>query len=180
MVTKLSISQTSFSGDAILQTGYADDGIVRGIGFVIAKNFTIANAGTLYILFDYTPHTAGAGLIYVMPPMFEASSGKCLVNVYRGTNYAGGTAFKAYNANQLASKAESSTVLTSGPTGTNKGTLALEFLVGQDSQGAFRGGGTSQDISFYVRDNTAKTLVEIVNLSGQEITFHYGQVFYEI
>lgn len=172
--------QSSFSGGAILQTDYAQDRIVRGEGFVIAKNFTIPTGGTLYGLFDYTTHTGGDGLIYLMPPSFHASKGLVVVKVYRGTNYSGGTQVKAYNANELSSKTESSSTLTSGATGTEKGVLGLEFIVGFDSQGLNLGGGTGQDVSFYIRKNTSKTLVEVINLAGSEIIFHYGQVFYEL
>ena len=183
MIVNLTSSQCSFSSDAILATTYANDGIVRGLGFVYEKNFAIANGATLYVLHDYTgyvPAQGQLGQIYVMPPQFSCSKGPVLVSVYRGTNYTGGTPFTSLNANTTSPKTQSGTIHTSGATGTVKGTLVLEYLVGTDAQGGSADGGQAIGLEFFIRPNTGKTLVEIVNNSGSNITFHYAQVMYEI
>ena len=177
------VQMRSFSGDALVTTTYRDDGITRGFGFVFEKNFSIGIGATLYVLFDYTTYTPSAsqaGLIYIMPPSFSTTSGLVTVNLYRGTDYAGGTPFIAYNPNTTATKTQSATTLTSGATGVTKGTLALEFIVGGQAQGNQTAAGTSEGASFFIRRNNVKSLVEIVNSSGAAITFHYSQVLYEI
>ncbi len=179
----LNPKQCSFSGDAVLTTNYGDDGIVQGKAFVFDRNFTIATSGTLYILLDYTtfkPNPYQYGLIYVFPPIFTTSAGVVKVQVYRGTDYTGGTQILAHNPNTTAIKKTSSTTITSGATGTNKGDLVLEYLVGGDSQGNNSANGSASGLAFYIRGNTGKTLVEVVNLAGKEITFNNSQILYEI
>lgn len=175
--------QLSASGDAIVATSYADDGITRGQAYLFEKNFAIGSGTTLNILFNYTTYTPSGsqiGQIYVMPPTFSTTAGPVTVNIYRGTDYTGGTEFDALNPNTLAPNTTSETTLTTGPTGSVKGTLVLEYLVGGASQGNQSASGSASGIAFFVRDNTTKTLIEIVNSSGSAITFHFGQVFYEI
>ena len=153
------------------------------IEFFFEKNISILSGATTYILFDYTTYIkkpGQAGLIYVLPPFFHTTVGPVSVNLYRDTDYAGGTKFDATNPNTLATKKTSETTLTINPTGSTKGTLALEYLIGGQSQGANSASGDSTGISFFIRDNTKKSLVEIVNTSGSAITFHYGQMLYEI
>jgi hypothetical protein len=175
--------QCSYSGDAVLTTTYADDFTTRGASFLFEKNITIASGGTALVLFDYTtyePTKEQIGQVFIFPPTFGTTAGPVKVNLYRDTNYTGGTEFNAVNPNTLVAKSTSGTTLTIGPTGTTKGTLAMEYLVGEQSHGNVSGGGSTAGLSFFVRDNTKKSLVEIVNLAGAEITFHYGQIFYEI
>jgi hypothetical protein len=56
----------------------------------------------------------------------------------------------------------------------------MEYLVGGQAHGNNSAQGDATGISFFIRDNTKKSLVEIVNNSGSAITFHYGQMLYEI
>lgn len=182
-VSKVSKSQCSVSGDALLTTSYGDDGVVQGKAFVFDRNFTIGTGATLYILLDYTtykPNPDQAGLIYILPPIFTTSAGPVKVQIYRETNYSGGTKIPAYNPNTTALKTSSATTITSGATGSDKGTLALEYLVGGDSQGNNSANGSASGLAFYIRKNTGKTLVEVVNLAGKEITFNNSQLLYEI
>jgi hypothetical protein len=99
--------------------------------------------------------------------------------VYRGTDYTGGTAM-LYSARNTIAGVSPQISITLGATGTDKGTIALRYLVGTQSQGTNRAGGTQQGIVPFVRDNLSKTLVEFVNESGSDIQVSYGQVFYEL
>jgi hypothetical protein len=183
-VERIGPPQASFSGDAVKITSYGDDFTVQGGAFTFEKNIAIASGATKYILFDYTTFTPDPntqiGQVYVFPPQFSTTSGPVDVDVYRGTNYTGGTEFDAINPNTLAPKTTSETTLTLDPTGTVKGTLSLEYLVGTQGQGSASGGGSNNGLSFFIRGNVQKTLVEIVNRSGNAITFHYAQTFFEI
>lgn len=181
------LNSFSYSKDGLVATTYADDAVVAGNAFVFEKNFTISNAvPTLYILFDYTtyvPSDGQIGQIFVYPPLFASSAGPVIVTVYTGTDYTGGTEFNAVNSNTLASKSTSGTTLTSGATGTTKGTPVLEYLVGTDTPGVSGpSGGGAGGLSFFITGNAVgdKTLVEINNNSGSDITFHYGQSLIEI
>lgn len=175
--------QLSVSGDALLTTSYADDGITSGKGYIFEKNFTIASGATLNIVYDYTTYTPSGtqfGQVYVMPPTFSTTAGPVTVSVYRGTDYAGGTEFDAINPNTTVANTTSETTFTYGATGTVKGTLVLDYLVGGASQGNQSASGATSGLAFFIRGTTQKTLFEIVNSSGSSITFHFGQVIYEI
>ena len=172
-------SQCSFSGDGILATTYIDDYTVRGAAFLFQKNYTIADAGTLYILIDYTTYTGANSLVFVRPAVFSTTYGPVIARVYRGTNYSGGTEEHAYNLNTVIG-GESQTTITSGATGTTKGTVAQEWLVGFGSTNQSSGGGSVTVDANIIRDNTSKSLIEIVNNSGNEITFNIVQELLEI
>jgi len=183
ILAKITKEQSSFSGDALLQTNYADDFTVRGNAFLFEKIITIASGESAFVLWDYTtflPAPGQIGQVFVYKPFFETTAGPVTVNLYRGTNYAGGTQFLAYNPNTNHAKQSSSTTLTLGPTGTVKGTLSMEYLVGGQGLGNQSGAGSTAGLSFFIVNNTRKSLVEIVNGSGKEIKFHYGQMLYEI
>ena len=53
-------------------------------------------------------------------------------------------------------------------------------LVGGASQGNNSASGSATGLGFFIRPPTDKTLVEIVNNSGSDISFNYSQVLYEI
>jgi len=181
--TELIQKSMTANESGLVVTSYADDGVIRGSSFVFEKNFSISSGGTLLILVDYSTYTPTAdqrGIVIIYPPKFSTSVGVVTVQVYRGTNYTGGVEFDAVNPNTTATKTTSGTTLTTAPTGTTKGTEVLSYLVGSESSNKFSGGGTDEGVSFFVRDNTAKTLVEISNLSGEDIVFHYGQGLFEI
>lgn len=181
--TEILEKSLSYSDSAIVQTSYADDGVVRGVAFVFEKNFTIGVGATLYVLIDYSTYIATdyqAGLVFIYPPSFGTSAGVVTVSVYRDTDYSGGTEFDAVNPNTTSVKTTSGTTFTTGATGTVKGTEVLSYLIGASSTNQSSGGGVQEGLSFFIRENTDKTLVEIVNESGEEIIFHYGQGLFEI
>jgi hypothetical protein len=173
--------QTSKSGDAIKVTSYADDFVSRGNAFLMEKNFDIVAGATINLLFDYTTFVhderkGEIGHVYVLPPNFGATTGPVSIILYRDTNYTGGTPITLYNPNTLAAKLQSATTITQGATGVTKGTLTLQYLVGGDKGQS----GLSTGLSFFIRDNTKRSLVEITNHSNQTVTFHYGQLLFEI
>lgn len=182
------LSSFSVSGDALKNTSYADDALTAGYGFVFEKNFTITGSSTRYLLIDYSQYVPTepwqTGRVFIFPPSMNTSSSYCMVNVYRDTNYIadGGTRLYPLNANTMpeVTKTTSGTVWTVDPTGTDKGDIVLEYLVGTASTNQSGGGGTAQGLSFFIRPNTSKTLVEVVNGNGDGIILHYGQLLFEI
>jgi len=183
-VVRLSESQTSYSHDAVLVTSYKDDYITRGNGFLFERNISIANGATALILFDYRtyhPALGQLGQIYIYPPFFQTTAGPVTVNLYRDTNYSGGTPYAIVNPNTLAKKKVSGTTISLAPTGTVKGDLAMVYLVGGGTGGVGNASpGATEGISYFIRDNSKVSLVEIVNGAGADITFHYGQMIFEI
>lgn len=180
MTTLISKQHLSQSGDAVLITTYDGDATVAGSGFVMKKSFSMTNAQVLSFLIDYTtyhPTPDQSGQVYVMPPAFKSTDGPVHVAIYRGTDYiAGATALHLYNPNTSHPKTESATQFTQGATGSNKGTVVLEYLIGGDgASGGDDGGG-----SFFIRPNTGKTLIEVTNSSGGNITFNWFQQLFEI
>jgi hypothetical protein len=184
MEVLVSPRQTSTSLDAILTTTYADDYTTRGNSFLFEKNISILNGGTANVLLDYKtyqPTPSQSGMIFVFPPNFATTSGPVAITVYRETDYTGGSQIVAYNPNTLAPKKTSGTTITTGASGSNKGTATMEYLAGGGSGGVGHSmPGATVGLSFFVRKNTNRTLVEIVNNSGSNITFHYSQILYEI
>lgn len=173
----------SFSGDALRMTSYENDYSVRGNAFHLQKNFTIAIGTTLNILIDYTTYTkvpkGGQGLIFVLPPNYAASDGAVLVTVRRDSDYSGGTEIDVPNVNTVFGGFLQTTI-TSGATGNDAGTSVLDYLVGSASTNQSSGGGNISGDSAFIRNSKDKTLVQIANNSGEEITFNYSQTFFEI
>jgi len=173
------IAQASYSGDALLVTDYAMDGIFQGFEYLIQKNFTIAASGTLNILVDYTTYTGLNKRVIIKPATYTTTYGPVLVSITRGTDYSGGTPIPAYNLNTIIGGI-SKTTFTHGATGTEKGTVTQEFIIGYGSTNQSSGGGTGTTDVLIIRGNTGKTLIEIMNNSGNEITFNFLQELFEI
>jgi hypothetical protein len=181
----------SNAADGILTTDYANDYIARGYGFALEENFSISSGSTLYLLIDYSTYTdfsisstdniaeARVGVVFVLPPRMATTAGPVQVNVYRGGDYSGGNA-TLYSKRNTLSDIDPQITMTEGASGTDKGTLVLSYLIGSSSTNQDSGGGVKEGIVPFIRDNTGQTLVEIVNESGDDITFSYGQTFYEI
>ena len=171
----------SASKTGVVTTTFENDFGAKGNGFFFQRNFTLAAAtgSKLYILIDYTTYTNVDGLIFVQPPVFSSSSGPVIVDVYRDSDYAGGTAIEVPSNNAVIDN-KMETTITQNPTGTTLGTAVLEYLVGSESTNQNSGGGSSIVGPPFILDNTGKTLVEITNNSGNEITFNYSQVFFEV
>ena len=179
------------AGDALLSSTYDGDYLARGYAFALEGNFAIATGTTLYMLIDYTTYddfsfanvdnirTARNGVVFIMPPRMATTDGPVQVNVYRGTNYTGGTA-TLYSKRNTISDIDPQITITTGATGDDKGILALSYLVGRSTTNQSSGGDTASGSVPFIRSNEGVTLVEIVNESGVDIIFSYGQTFYEI
>ena len=174
----------SYSGDAIKHTSYADDAITTGFGFLVEKNINIPASSTRYMLLDYTGYSPTeewqTGRVFIFPPTISVSKGALIVNVYRGTDYVGGDTFSCINPNTIASKSESGTVWTLDPTGSDRGILSLQYLIGVSGTNQSSGGGNAEGLSFFIRPNTGKTLVEMVSDETDPVTLNYGQLLFEI
>lgn len=183
--------RNSNTADAILITTYANDYIARGYGFAVEEVFEIEKDESLLLNIDYTSYTdfsisccdnirlARRGLVLVLPPLMSTTAGPVIVDVYRGGDYSGGTSVMYYSRNTL-SNIEPQISITQGATGTDKGTLSLQYLVGGDSTNQSRGGLVANPNIPFIRNNNDHTLVEIRNESGFDILFSYNQIFYEI
>jgi hypothetical protein len=129
------------------------DYVDLGYAYALEDNFSITSGSTINILIDYTTYTdfspssldnRGAqrnGYIIIGPPFFQADTGPMEVVVYRGTDYSGGSATSYAKMNTLSDAAPQLTI-TQGATGSDKGTVALRYLVGSKANTGFaRGGG---------------------------------------
>jgi hypothetical protein len=168
------------------------DYVDLGYAYALEDNFSIKSGETINILIDYSTYTdfspsnvdnRGAqrnGYVLVDPPFFQSDTGPMEIVVYRGTDYSGGSATAYAKVNTLSDAAPQVTI-TTGATGSDKGTVALRYLIGSTANRGFaRGGGTAGGASFYKRGTEDKTLVEITNNSADDGTVHYGQVFFEV
>lgn len=178
-VLQLLDKYSSFTKNAHLATDQRTNSVFKGVKFLIQKNFSIAASGSLYILIDYTTYLGDGKQIVIEPATFSSSYGPVIVNIYRGTDYTGGTPIPAYNVNTLIGT-KSQTTFTQGATGTAKGTVTQEFLVGSGSTNQSSGGGAATSAGLIVRGNDGKTLIEILNESGETATVNFLQEFYEI
>lgn len=181
----------SNTNDATLITTYQNDYIARGYGFALEDVFTIASGSSMNLLIDYTTYTdlndstvdlvhqGRFGTVFVLPPQMSTTAGPVVVSVYRGGDYSGGTP-TLYSKRNTLSDVEPQITITKDATGTDKGTLSLQYLVGSLGNFFNQGGGSSQPNIPFIRDNQDTTLVEIVNNSGEEIQFSWNQIFYEI
>lgn len=177
--------------DGILTTDYANDYIARGYAFALEENFTIGIGATLYMLIDYSTYTdfsiantdntkePRVGAVFILPPRMGTTAGPVYVNVYRGGDYSGGTA-TLYSKRNTLSDIDPQITITTDATGTDEGDHVLSYLVGSASTNQNSGGATKEGIVPFIRGNDGQTVVEIVNDSGEEITFSYGQTFYEL
>lgn len=169
----------STSENGLVTTSYDEDAMIQGQAFAFDHNISILSGATAYMLIDYTTHTSGAGLIFVGPPDIATTIGYVVVNVYRATNYTGGSELIAYNKNTVIG-GESETTFTLGATGTTKGTRVLEYLIGGDPTNQSSSGTARKIGTTFLRDSGNRTLVEIVNNAGANIIVNYSQEFFEV
>lgn len=185
------LTQSNNNRKALLSTGVEDDYVDRGYGFAVDQNFSITSGSTLYILVDFTTYTDFSvsntdnrgtdreGTIIATPPHFVTTAGPVIINVYTGSDYSGGSSISYSKLNTNSTKSSQVTI-TSGATGSNKGTNELSYIIGSAGVGTASGGGGASGHVVFLRNNTETTLLEINNESGTDITFHYGQVFFEV
>jgi hypothetical protein len=163
---------------------YQENQILKGNGFLIEKNFAIPNGGSLFVLIDYSAFvtTPGQkGVVFVYPPNLSTTAGTVIVQIYRGTDYSGGEQFYAINPNTTSKKRVSGTRFSQNPTGSVKGTLVVEYIVGGGgTEGGRSTPGETSGLAFFVQKNTGKTLIEVINESGAAIKTHYGQIIVEL
>lgn len=139
---------------------------------------TVANAASLDLLltvpaFTY-PHFRKA--------IFNLGDGPCDIKMYEGvTTSAAGTASPVFNRNRNSANTPN-TVLTTGPTVTDLGTLIHDRFVGDPGgMGANQVGSLSAGLGEeWVLTPSTKYLVRITNNSGGDITVNYEIMWYEI
>jgi len=116
------------------------------------------------------------------PPHMRATGdvgGDFKLEVFENTTVsAAGAADTPVNRNRMSSNT-ASTVITSGPTITDDGTLILEHLIPGGSGGNSQGGGASL-FEEMILNHTRVYLIRLTNLAGQAKVAHLQLNFYEL
>ena len=167
----------SFSRDAFVNTTYSDDYIVRGYAYTLAKVQTLGSSAT--INFALTP--TAEGFFLFVPPLSVVSQDEYVqIKVYEGGDYSGGTAITPINRNRNSSNTFQSS-LTTGATGTDKGTLLITHAAFASSGPAGSSvpdtGGGSDSL---ILNSSKKYLVEIVNQVASATDVEIDVTLYEI
>ena len=183
-VYRLIEQRSSFSGDAMLATDYANDGIAKGQAFEISYTINIPAGQTRFVWINYAAYTdlsplepyfgQRLGTVVVLPPTYTCSAGPVQVNVRRDPTVTPDTGALIRTVRKNTTVANFPQVeWRFQPTVTDQGADPFNYLAmpGFDTQGT--------GLPFY-RGNTSSTLVEVVNNSGEATVFYYGQVWYEI
>lgn len=138
----------------------------------------VANAASLDILF-VTPAFTYPHLRKAILNLGDAPANICL---YEGvTASADGTAAPVFNRNRNSANVPS-TVVTTGPTVTDLGTMIHDRLVGDTGgMGSNQAGAESAGLGEeWILTPSTKYLLRVTNNSGAEITVNYEIMWYEI
>ena len=118
----------------------------------------------------------------LLPLLIKSGSEYVKVHIYENTNYSGGASVNAYNVNRLSNDTYGF-IITSGATGTSKGT---EFI----TRAVFGSGGASPVGADVSRESGGSNptimnpaynyLVEIENMTSDSTDIEYNADIFEI
>lgn len=141
--------------------GYDFDFIFQGRAFSFNALFDVATTPNTFILLDPT----SVDYLIAFPFSFKAEDGPFIVSLYVGTDYTGGTPVFTYNRNSLSSNTTSA-VITSGASGSSKGTMISQFLIGTGGGPLSSAGGEGGDKLPFIANTDYKYLLELDNQSA--------------
>lgn len=158
----------------IRASSYATDYVYQGKCFSISQRFTIVPDTNLIILFDPTGCAVKGKEVSVYPPVFSGIGGPVNVDLYAGTDYAGGTLCtimkRAYYGNNNCS------IITYGAEGSYKGLKFSENMILADK----KGGGSTSDLLEFVPPQSSKILIELDNTDTSDAVVLIQFVWFEI
>jgi len=149
----------SSSADGLVTTSYSDDNTVRGNSYIFNAIETFAGAGSVNFLVDNS-NVPEANAMFILPFVLKSSEETAIIRVYEDTDYTGGTSVTPRNANRNFTDTPNF-VVTTGATGSDKGTLIREHAAFATSQGNVIVSGIGGAIGNTVLNNSKNYLVEI-------------------
>ncbi len=164
--------------DSFNVNSMAEKSIYLQKAFTINKIFTINTGITKYFL--YNPTAIGPGACArSLPLAFKTTDGPVIVKLRVGHDYTSGTVINASNRDHN-SLITAQAVTTQDPTGSDTGTSTFEYLVGSTTTPQASGGGAAQgNLPFLINTNITY-LLEVINGSGENITFELRHTWCEI
>ena len=151
----------------------------QGREFLHQNVYNMSIVASMNFLIDYTQHTSNKGIIIAIPAFYDTTYGPVRINVYRQSEYDGGSSVNFYCSNTIKNTIMETKVY-SGATGTEKGILTESRNAGHGATNQSSGGDSSISGTEFIRGNLGKTLIEITNNSGENIELTFAQTFYEI
>jgi len=141
--------------------------------------YEIADSSSINFLIDFSGHTSNKKQIIAIPAVYHTLYGSVKVQVYRNTNYTGGSVVPFYCTNTIINSTME-TVVKTGASGETQGVLTEARNVGVGATNHSSGGDASSVGIEFIRPSTSKTLIVITNNSGETTEVTFAQVFYEI
>lgn len=150
--------------------------IQNGLVFGIAKRFTVPASGTVYWGIDPTGFTKNS--LLMIPPLFTGFAGGPIhIDVYKGSEYTGGTVIDSINFNENSSEV-ASIEMSLNPSVSDDGDLQPnDYVVFSNSSGGGAnttqtGGAASAGNLIFDFDVSRKTLYKLTNQSADVADFH--------
>jgi len=132
--------QSTFSGDAVLTSTYADDAIVQGYGYIVETTFPLGASATAYI--EVNPTAMVNQRLTVQPTQWGITASNIEVTLGVANAFSGGTAITFINKNYAFSTSRpAKTICKINATPTTPIDSQIKFMVGTTVSGAVRGGG---------------------------------------
>ncbi len=150
--------------------------VFRGHVFSSRAVFEMETDEVLNIIVDYSGYT-GDVLVFE-PPVFGATAGPVIINIYQNCTYTGGTAQISYNRSNFHSS-NTEVDIISGATSSD-GTLFASLLVPATALGAAQhiGFRSGEALPLYINPETNNVRVEVINTNG-DIHFSYSFDWFE-
>ena len=174
-------AQASASGDAMITTSYSDDYAVQGYEWTMNDVIATTGAETITFLINLSQIPEGSGF-FLLPIDFKTSEEITDFYIYEDTDYVGGVVVEPINRNRItATQKDKNFIITTGATGTTKGTELFHHVAFGSSQGVNispSGGGSERAL---ILDTSKNYIAEFV-ISGTtkvEYDVHMFEVPFE-
>ena len=171
------VNQATTSGNGVVTSSYAEDGIERGESFQVHRRFSITGNGTVKFALDFTSVDATKEM-RTLPIKCRTSQGQVFIDTYAIDSYTGGTSIPIAKRNRT-SIIESQAVFTTGITSFDvAGDELRQYIIGAPSgflqPGGGSGGGENPKkwnhsiICFEVSNQESSTVILEMNLNWYE------------
>ena len=168
----------SNAGNGLITTSYAEDALNKGQEWYAGAVVDLASEGILNFLLDFSEVPANRE-IRIFARNVSSSEEEIRFRIFRDTDYTGGDAVTVFNRNTItAEQDEKNFVITSGATGTDKGTQYPELVA--FASNSFLGGNNPGALSVNILklDTSVNWLLEIENVgTGTTTVFYEGIIF---
>ena len=166
---------------AVTAIDIAEDKVIDGRVFSIAKRHTLTSASTNDIVIDTT--ACNCDYLIVQPVVFKAfDAGPINIDMYFGTESGDdGTLWESINRDHKSGET-SDVVVRLNPTVTSAGIkTASEFVIFSNGKAAVSkaGGETREGLIFNARTD-GKYMFRVVNTANSSAFFHLSMTWYEV